>query len=593
MEKRGTGFSLKQDVFIIMLLLVSSCLLTAWAYRLWEYDFSVPLGYASGDGLLTMRIVKGFFENGTYFENPLLGAPFGSVFIDYPIGTDFLHLFILYLLSNLFGTYTFAFTGYYLLLFPLTALVCYITMRMLGNPTVFAFVGALLFSFSPYRFLRGTTHYFLSAYTLVPLGVLLLFWLAEDARFLSWNKDFWKYKRNIMAIVILALFSISGLYYSFFLCFFCIVVAALCLFRMEGDFKKALKNLLQRVGTFTGIVVLAGLGAFVPMWIQQNKYGASSIAVSRGFSGAEIYGLKLSQLLVPVQGHGIPPLEALVWAFNNKLPLANENRSAYLGVIGALGFLALLVVLFLPKERLGNHEKSLVFLSRLNLAAILLATIGGFSTIIGIFIPQIRGYNRISVYILFFSILCACMLMRQCCSRVAKNKRKWIPMLCAGLCMFSLWEQIIVYQGHTSEAKTYHAHEKFVQQIETTVGSDGMIFQLPYQGFPEQPPINNMQDYAQSIGYLHSDTLRWSYGEYKGREGDEWVKSVSELPTDQMVNAIAEMGFDGIYINTTGYLPQELLQLQEELALLLEGQPLVSEGEELLFYPLPFRGVGS
>lgn len=51
-----------------------------------------------------------------------------------------------------------------------------------------------------------------------------------------------------------------------------------------------------------------------------------------------------------------------------------------------------------------------------------------------------------------------------------------------------------------------------------------------------------MWDYHLFVGYLHSDTLKWSYGSVKGREGDSWNEEIGSLKADDMVKALKEAG---------------------------------------------------
>jgi hypothetical protein len=88
-------------------------------------------------------------------------------------------------------------------------------------------------------------------------------------------------------------------------------------------------------------------------------------------------------------------------------------RGEHLGVIGSLGFLALLGCFLLGTPggtRRGEsadvaHRVLLRDVSILNLSAVLLGTIGGFGSLVALVISsKIRAYNRISIYIAFFSL---------------------------------------------------------------------------------------------------------------------------------------------------------------------------------------------
>ena len=50
--------------------------------------------------------------------------------------------------------------------------------------------------------------------------------------------------------------------------------------------------------------------------------------------------------------------------------------------------------------------------------------------------------------------------------------------------------------------------------------------------------MNEMIDYDHLVGYLHSKTLRWSYGAMRYRETDRWLSKVSAEPIDQLVPSI-------------------------------------------------------
>ena len=68
-------------------------------------------------------------------------------------------------------------------------------------------------------------------------------------------------------------------------------------------------------------------------------------------------------------------------------------------------------------------------LSRLNVMALLLASLAGFGSIIGIFIRFIRGYNRISPYIIFFALLTMGLTAEK---RLTQRTGKFRARLCRG-----------------------------------------------------------------------------------------------------------------------------------------------------------------
>jgi phosphoglycerol transferase len=125
----------------------------------------------------------------------------------------------------------------------------------------------------------------------------------------------------------------------------------------------------------------------------------------------------------------------------------------------------------------------------------------------------------------------------------------------------------------------------FIHQIELVTPEQGMIFQLPYVPFPENPPIYNMTEYDHFRGYLHSKHLRWSYGVMRGREGDRWLRSISAKPIPELLDAVSLKGYAGIYVNRTGY-PDRAERVESELSRLLGVTPVISLDGDLAYYSL-------
>ena len=124
---------------------------------------------------------------------------------------------------------------------------------------------------------------------------------------------------------------------------------------------------------------------------------------------AATYGLSIHHLLVPNPGHRLPT----TWHLektpsgppkSGEVPSANENRFNYLGAVGAAGFITMVASLFWN----GHAPRSLrrlAPLGRLNVAALLLGTVGGFGLTFAVLVsPKLRAYNRISIQIAFLAL---------------------------------------------------------------------------------------------------------------------------------------------------------------------------------------------
>ncbi len=201
-------------------------------------------------------------------------------------------------------------------------------------------------------------------------------------------------------------------YYPYFTCFF-LCVTAFCLLVRDRDYKPAVPCLVT-----IGEIVAWMVPDFFPMVLGKLTGVGSTITngVYRSPVGSDIYSLRISSLLLSPNGYGIGKLARWIRRYFQILstdegPMYNENSYGYLGIVGIIGFLLLILLLLRNWDwKAGRTERPELgdrvwLLSRLNVMALLLATLTGFGSIIGIFIRFIRGYNRISPYIAFFALL--------------------------------------------------------------------------------------------------------------------------------------------------------------------------------------------
>jgi phosphoglycerol transferase len=226
----------------------------------------------------------------------------------------------------------------------------------------------------------------------------------------------------------------------------------------------------------------------------------------------------------------------------------------------------------------------------MNLFCILLGTIGGFGAVFSFLItPQLRCFNRISVYISFFCIAAVLLLLDLLAAKWSGKARRPAVLLIfpSLLLLIGVPDQVPrgMMAGRKQLETQYRQDGYFIRQIEGSVPSHSMIFQLPYVPFPETPPIHEMKDYDQMRGYLQSGSLRWSYGAMNGRETDRWLSAVAGQSIEQMVHSITAAGFAGIYIDRYGYV-DHAAALESQLRKLLDERPLVSDTGRLSFFLL-------
>lgn len=549
-----------------------------WCANLTKY----PLKYGQGDDMTAAMMVKTIQEEGWIYTNPMLGAPNaeGTNYYDATTGEVLLNLLekICVMFTN---NWILALNIFYLLGYVLVAWSAYFVLKHLEISKWTGILGAVLYAFLPYHFFRNMGHLYLSEYFMVPFMVyyVLLFmkeevvWKKENGRWLTW--------KNVEHVLIFACMGLTGVYYAYFACFFlCVSIGYKLLNRIS--WKKCKQELIG-----IGIIVVSLMIAVSPSLIYWLQNGRNSEAVERSVAGAEIYSMKLIQLVLPISGHRISKLADLRSAYDSFL-LSNENTTVSLGVIMSIGFLILLFSLFIVKEQKESFA-DIRKLSILNLSALLIGTVGSFSSIIGFLFDLIRCYNRICVFIAMFSVITICVLLDRMFELYKEKKYgKTVQYVILGILLcLGIWDQtsttfIPNYDGIKAE---FDSDEAFVAQVEK-IQPEGMIFQMPYVVYPEQGTVNGMIDYSHLRGYLHSDTLRWSYCAVKGRETDHWQREISGKTIKEQIELMRTKGFTGIYIDTFAYTADDLADMQMQLNRELGSVDVVSKNGRLLYYDL-------
>lgn len=571
----------KNELLCITFLTVFSLAYVFYTFDIANLDINIPITIG-GDGTLFTALAKTLKEFGWYNFNPHLGAPFGRELLDFPFYADTFHLIILKVLLIITDDLGLAINLFLFLLYPITAIISYLVMKQIKVNNLFSILGSLTFAFLPYRFLRLRAHTFLAAYYMIPILLLITIWLMTDNDFLAINKNFFKYKRNIFAIIVLVIYAICGMYYAFFGCFFIVITIV---FKIINN-PKSLKCFFSGAVAI-GTICLSIFLSYIPTLIFLSQNGKNELAPQRSIIESEVYALRITGLLIPIPFSNTPNFFSI---FKNYTPLVPSEGSEYLGLIASIGLIFLLLILFKKQQNnLGINKhcfSQLTLLSRFTVCAVLLSTVAGFGSIFSMLISaNIRAYNRISVFIAYFAIVAVCMYFSNV-SIKNNNIKHTITVAVVIIFLIGIYWQSGSVRAEEIGQKEYKEDLGFINQIEETLDNNAMVYQLPYQRFPEEPPIVNMGDYAQSIGYLGSKQLRWSYGAYKGRDGDAILKSISQLPVPMMLNQIKDCGYTGLMINADGYTEEALKKLTVQIEQVTHIVPILSKRGNLLFYDL-------
>lgn len=578
---------------MILLVIAAIALSEYYFFQLWRLDWQVPMLYG-GDGIYWVGQVQRSYGDLT----ASLGWPFYQPPSPYEPNYDLIYdLFVAFV--GLFTKDTGVVFNLYVLVIPFAnALAGYAVFRMTGMRRWLAFAFGMTFGLCPYVQQRLAGHMMLAAVEFVPFSVLLCFWCAEDPTFGRPGKGFLRNPRNWLALAFAWGIANNGAtYYPYFTCFF-LCVTALCLILRDRRLSAGTPCFLT-----IGEIVLWMIPDFFPMVLGMIAGVGSTLTngVYRSPIGADIYSLRISSLLLSPNGYGCDKLARWFQRYFHLLatdegPMYNENAYGYLGIVGVIAFLALLALLFrnhdwrAGREAVPRLSDRLWLLGRLNVAALLLASIASFGGLIGIFLRFIRGYNRISPYIAFFALLAAGLWAEWFLRNHRGRGKALFTAVLAVVLAYSYWEQQGLFNPKYEEVQTtWYQDAAFMEEVEQAAGEDAVVFQLPYMKNFENGSLNNMWDYTLLRGPLHSDTLRFSYGAGYGTENDVWYKETSELEPEAMVAELRAQGVAGIYLDLDGYAAEDQQQTLQDLVAAAgcsETDVLAHESGMIYYIPL-------
>lgn len=532
--------------------------------HLWDQPLHVPFQYAHApgddeeDATLDLMLIKNVHETGWFNHNPKLNAPFEQQWAEWPMGGDLLAYTIKKGIVEITNDVPLTFNLFWLLTFPMTALAAFPALRSLRLSWSAALAGAVLFSLAPYHFRNGAGHENLAVYVGVPTIVLLCMKvLGPDAALPPWrdlrHRAGWWRMRWLLAGVVLI--GVTGIYYlAFLLCLvgICAVVGA-CARRRPSRIGFALG--FGFVGLMTS--VLANLPTLVFRW----SHPANLLGVPDRRAGvSEAYPLRIVELLSPVSQHRFGPFSWIA----DQLYATNQRGfgTAMLGLAGSIGFVVALGALVIRAARRSAH-RGWSFEARLGIvivAALVLGTGGGVSRALELTgLSGVRAWTRIAIVIAFASLLVFGRILDRIRVSIVRRSRArsrvaWTLVL-ALIVVVGILDQAspALVPNPRSHQRQWRTDAAFVATLERKLPRDAMVFQLPVVDFPEHGATLGMSAHDHiKLGYLHSSTLRWSFGGIRGRSG-EWQWPAAKLSISSLVRGLSAMGFDAITLDREGF----------------------------------------
>ncbi|MFZ4583944.1 MAG: hypothetical protein ACOYNI_01845 [Acidimicrobiia bacterium] len=579
------------------------------ALQLWKANLSVPFVYAqterspysyAGDAPFYLMMSQGMQVHGTYLENPSLGWPNGQQLYDLPHGADNLNLLSVRILGALTGDPVAAVNLFFLLTFVTVALAAYLALRCFAISRWVSGALALLYAFAPYHFARGTAHVLLSSYFMAPIGLLLIARLASATPPLTNDRSRPSLRGHGGWVVVLACAGLAstGAYYGIMTMIIIAFVAPIVALA-QRNWRPLLSGALV-AGT---IALFIGLN-LAPSFIYWAQNGRAPDVAARFATETEINGLKVTQMFLPARGH---------WLFGDLAERPNRDsrvpseRGQELGAIAAAGLLAtvgaVLVIAFAAKRPARAADADaltaddppgppLDIMRRNGATSFVLvgiAAIGGLSLLLSqTVLSEIRSWNRVSIYLMFFGLLAVGFGLDRVRAWLAtRSAPKWLfPVIVAVVLVFGCFDQITSADvpAYARNARLWNSQQSFIAQVTKELPKGAAVFELPYLTFPEPGAQGGMGPYDHIRGFLARPDLNWSWGESRNRTPN-WQAALFDGPGPQQLEGIAAVGFDGLLIDRAG-CPDSCALAELAYSEFLNQQPQVSSDGRLAYYDL-------
>lgn len=611
-EVRNPGRT-RQLAMDATLVAVAALGIFAVVYRLWDADLGIPFVYLqpdaspysyAPDAAFYLMAVKGAIDHGWFLNNPSLGFPFGQALHEFPQGLDNLNLAVLQVIGWITGDVFVTVNLFFALTFVGISVSGYLVGRRLGLSRLAGTVVALLYAFLPYHFARGTPHLYLSAYWLVPVAVLLLVRVVSPGPPFTVDADTergWrvslKSRASVLWLLACAGLASTGSYYA-------VLTMTLLVAVTVVDFvARRRTRALASAGVALAAIFAVVLFNLAPTFVYWAQNGRNTELVERGPSETEVNGLKISQLVLPVEGHRVGAL-AEIQADSTRFTVINAERGQQLGAIGAVGFVVVVGVALVgirrrrhdddpppPSDRATTAPAPPSSVLRVfgiaTVVGILIAAVSGFSLVIsGLGVKEVRSWNRISVFIGFFALVAVGYGIDWLRHRLPD--RPWrTPLTVAVLVLVvtvGVLDQVAprVTPQYDATRRLFDSDQAFFSRVERTLPEGAAVFNVPYVFFPESGTVSGVGPYDTARGYLQTDHLRWSWGGVVGTEAD-WAAGAAQSTPDEMLDRIVALGFRGLVLDRRAYTDD-----LREIGITLEaGDPAFESPDgTLAFYDL-------
>jgi hypothetical protein len=591
-------------------LLVESVVTTALGAIVFFIGFGGDLrrlaGPLSGGDLLEAYATAKFWSDGTPFGNNTLGYPFGVELRYFPTA-DILPNSLAGVISAIFQNPFVGLNLVYALSFPLVALAALWVFRIVRVRGPIAIFGSLAFTAIPYHWLRLEHLYLATMYSAVfGVGLALLTGTGAIERRLAGP-------RRWPTIVLLGTLSLvvatGGIYYA---CFTILLCSAALIYRLAH--RPSWRGALLSAIPLMSVPVFLG-AALTPAFIFVRANPPIQEVAHRLVIESVTYSGNLAFALIPAPFTQIPGLKSLNPSIEHAFAVASASGTSgvqwYADFGSLFSVLALLlggIGLFWSVRRVArgamphepNSDKaqtdtnvSFGLVGLLLVTTVLFFVPWGLNVMFAALItPQLRGWDRLVPVILLLFFAAAMVAWR---SMGIPQRGRGSLLIATGCLVLLIFDSVAPYQAFFAQAasagqENLRSGDRYADVLNAAIPGKCAMLQLPYLGFPEQPPLHTLGAYDPLLTALTNPDKEWTFGAVKGTLGSEWQGVLGSDIDASAVSDLVAGGFCGIHVDRRGLTASEDVQVTKRLSKLL-GKPIATgHGGDWAAYALPAAG---
>ncbi len=546
-------------VFLIFAVLSFSVIFGKTSMRSLQY----PIGYNS-DYLFHFGMFKQYSEMDfiDLFRPKLsnkLGYPYAkdSHLSDFPITEEFEYFFV-GKLSNLVGLWLATNIMLIIVIF-LNSLSMFCALKTNKVSSFYSFLLAIIYALSPYFLARNLIHLTLSMYFCLPWVVLVC------------REAIQKYSLGLLSRKQIYLICfLLGLFNPYYLLFF-LVSFLICTLISQ------IRNLSLTNLKIPLVAVLCSFSAFLFMHLDTLitflEFGGNRGALTRSLGEIELYGLKITELLIPGWSKFRFLQKYSDWYYSSAFIKPERMGSSYLGIIGIIGFFGL----FFGSIFQALKERKVPYLFELFGSAWVLSfsMVGGLAGILGALgLFTFRANNRLSIFIFTLIIFYIGSFM-------TNYKRGWQKIIFASIFILTLFESFPSEFRKQSNYISMKVDEdlNLCRTLEKNFEPGSALINFPLVLFPESPKVHLMDDYEHFRPYLCSESFSYTYGSVKGRGLEDWQKNLDTFDSKHINDVLKSKNIKGVLIYRKGYpdAGKDLIVKLTTLGFKIVGDPELSD----------------